>query len=170
MLTGGGGDSNAALHCAGRRRTWAQFGDRVARLAAALKTLGVKEEKRFAVGMLSFNSDRYLEYFHAVVWAGGIFVPINTRLAPPEIAYWLNNSGCAVLFVEDSFLSVVADIRNDLPSLTSLIYCGDGADANGLLHYEALIEQHSPVEDAGAATTTSPASTTPVARPESRRA
>ena len=31
------------------------------------------------VGMLSLNSDRYIEYFFAVPWAGGVLNPCNTR-------------------------------------------------------------------------------------------
>ena len=35
--------------------------------------------------MLAQNSDRYLEYYFAVLWAGGVLVPLNTRLAPQEL-------------------------------------------------------------------------------------
>ena len=42
-----------------RRRNWREIGDRVARLAAALRALGVKAGDRVAI--LSLNSDRYLE-------------------------------------------------------------------------------------------------------------
>ena len=83
-----------------RVRTWAECGRRVAKLAGALRELGIRDGQRAAV--LARNSDRYFEFFQAVAWSGGVFVPINTRLAPPEIAYWLNDSGSEVLFVDDA--------------------------------------------------------------------
>ena len=67
----------------GRKRSWAEVADRIARLAAGLQAEGLKKGDR--VAMYAVNSDRYFEYFFAVAWAGGVFVPINIRLAPPEV-------------------------------------------------------------------------------------
>jgi long-chain acyl-CoA synthetase len=72
-----------------RRRTYAQMGDRVARLAGALRALGLQPGDR--VGMLSLNSDRYLEYFMAVYWAGCAVNPVNIRWSAAEIAYSLDD-------------------------------------------------------------------------------
>ena len=58
----------------GRKHTWEEFERRVAKLAGALQTLGLRPDGRVAI--LSFNNDRYLEYFFAVPWAGGIIVPL----------------------------------------------------------------------------------------------
>ena len=60
-----------------RSRTWAEVADRVARLAGALKTLGVGKGDRVAVLML--NQDRYLELYLATAWAGAVIVPLNIR-------------------------------------------------------------------------------------------
>ena len=49
-----------ATICGDRQHTFAEFGDRIARLADALHTLGVASGDRVAI--LSLNSDRYLEY------------------------------------------------------------------------------------------------------------
>ena len=62
--------------CGDRTRTTRQFVDRVARLAGAMQQLGMKPGDR--VGMLSLNSDRYIEYFFAVPWGGGVVNPCNT--------------------------------------------------------------------------------------------
>ena len=88
---------------AGREWNWTASGARIAKLAGALRGLGIRDGERAAI--LALNSDRYFEYFYAVPWAGGVFVPINTRLAPPEIAFWLNDSGSEILFVDDAFLA-----------------------------------------------------------------
>ena len=51
-----------------RVRTFAELGDRVARLAGALRRLGVQDGERVAV--LALNSDRYAEALLAVPWCG----------------------------------------------------------------------------------------------------
>ena len=135
-----------ATWCAGRERTWNECEARVARLAGALRGLGVGAGERVAI--LALNSDRYFEYFYAVPWAGGVFVPVNTRLAPPEIAYWLNDSGSVVLFVDDNFLGALSALEGQLESVRAVIYLGDGATPEGMLNYEEILAAAQPVDDA----------------------
>ncbi|MDP6344296.1 MAG: long-chain-fatty-acid--CoA ligase [Alphaproteobacteria bacterium] len=131
----------------GRRHSWGQFADRVARLAAGLVEIGVEPGDRVAI--LALNSDRYLEFFFAVPWAGGVFVPINTRLAPPEVAYWLNDSGAEVLFVDDNFTAMLEPLRGKIDGVRRFVYLGDGAVPDGLVHYESLIDGRAAMADAG---------------------
>ena len=119
-----------------RRRSWQEFAARVARLAGGLKDLGIGTGDRVAI--LALNSDRYLEFFFAVPWAGAVFVPINTRLAAPEIAYWLNDSGSLALFVDDNFLPLLPKLRPELTTVRHFVHVGDGPAPAGLVHYEAL--------------------------------
>src|SRR5215813_14858188 len=65
-----------------RRHSWMEFRERAARLAAGLKALGVARGDRVAI--LALNSDRYLEYYVAVPWAGAVVVPLNTRWSEAE--------------------------------------------------------------------------------------
>lgn len=127
-----------------RTRTWGEFRDRVARLASGLKGLGMADGDRVAI--LAMNSDRYLEYYFAVPWGGGVFVPVNTRLAAPEVAYWLNDSGSRILLVDDSFLPMLDALRGQVDGLETIVYVGDAAAPDGLVHYESLIEDESPAE------------------------
>src|SRR5260221_4400191 len=83
---------------ASRRRSWHQTLDRVARVAGALSALGVHRGDRVAI--LALNSDRYFELMYAIPWIGAAMVPINTRLAAPEIEYILSDSGAVGLFVD----------------------------------------------------------------------
>jgi long-chain acyl-CoA synthetase len=106
----------AQVNCGGlassfqdRRHTWSQFAARVARLASGLRGIGVDGGQR--VAFLGLNSDRYMEYFFAVPWAGGVFVPINTRLAPPEVVHWLNDSGAGVLLIDEKFTAMLPKIQ-----------------------------------------------------------
>ncbi len=52
------------------------------------------------------NSDRYLELMYALPWMGAVMVPVNTRLAAPEIEYILNDSGAAALFVDTGMSTI----------------------------------------------------------------
>ncbi len=130
----------------GRSTTYAQFGDRVARLAGALRKLGVATGDR--VAMYSLNSQRYLEYDMAVPWAGAVLSPVNIRWSPAEILYSLDDSGTVVLIVDDTFKAVAASLAGKAKTIRHLIYAGDGETPAGMLNYEALIAQSDPVEDA----------------------
>ena len=130
-----------------RRQDWATFADRAARLAGALAGLGFKPGDR--IGILSLNNDRYLESFFGLSWGGFVFVPINTRLAPPEIVFWLSDSGCAGLLVDDAFVPVLAQILPETPDMRHIVYIGDGLTPEGQHSYETLVAGARPAADAG---------------------
>lgn len=140
--------NSVATICGNRRQTWTQFEQRIARLGSALKSLGVGAEDRVAV--LALNSDRYVEYFYAVAWIGAASNPVNIRLAPPEIAYTLDDSASAVLFVDDTFAKMLPALRPLMRTVKHIVFMGDGALPEGCLSYEALIADHRPIADANA--------------------
>jgi acyl-CoA synthetase (AMP-forming)/AMP-acid ligase II len=127
-----------------RRRTWAESAERVARLGAGLKALGVGVGDRVAI--LSLNSDRYHEYLLATWWVGGVVNPINIRWSPAEIAYSLEDSGTGVLLVDDTFLPALQAIRATAPAVTTIVHCGDGATPDDAVAFESLLG-HGTVED-----------------------
>ncbi|MFI0448452.1 long-chain fatty acid--CoA ligase [Actinomadura sp. 6N118] len=98
--------------------TYAALHDRVTRLAHALHGLGVRRGDR--VAYLAPNHPTFLETLFATGCLGGIFVPLNTRLSGPEIAYQLADSGASVLIYGDSHTDLVAGIRPDLHIRTYL--------------------------------------------------
>jgi fatty-acyl-CoA synthase len=104
--------NKTAVVCQNLRFTYAEFGDRVGRLAGALRADGIKPGDR--VAFLSLNCHRLLEAYFGVLEAGGVLLPLNIRLAAPELSYILNNSGATVLFIEEEFVSVVDSFRRDL--------------------------------------------------------
>ena len=136
-----------ATICGDRRRSWSDVLYRVRKSAALLRQLGLEDGQRVAV--LSPNSDKFFECLFSVNWAGGVIVPINTRLAPAEIQYWLEDSGSSLLLVADSFVESIAALRDQLPGIEQFVYLGEGETPEGFLDYEALLEAAEGMEDAG---------------------
>jgi acyl-CoA synthetase (AMP-forming)/AMP-acid ligase II len=129
-----------------RHHSWEQFRDRVARLAASMRALGVKPDSRVAI--LALNSDRYTEYYLACWYAGAAVVPMNIRWTVAENAYSLNDSQAEVLFVDAAFTPMLAEIRQSANALKHVIYMDDDAVPDGMLGYEDLIANARPCEDA----------------------
>lgn len=129
-----------------RTRTVSESVDRIARLAGALRTLGVSEGSRVAI--LGQNSDRFHEYLLAVPWAGAVVNPCNIRWSPREIGYALRESDTRVLLVDDGFVALLPEVRRCWDGLSAVIYCGEDSCPAGLLDYEQLIDECEPVDDA----------------------
>src|SRR5262249_35284693 len=125
---------------------WGEVAERVAKLAGALRGLGLNRGGRVAI--LALNSDRYLEYYYAVPWAGGVVVPVNIRLAPPEIIYTLNDSETEMLIVDDVFQAMLPEFSGQLTTVRQTIFAGDGATPAGTVSYEDILAAAAPVEDA----------------------
>lgn len=131
-----------------RQRSNAESADRIARLAAGLAALGVARGDR--VAMLAQNSDRYVEYVFATLWAGAAINPVNARWSVAEMAMSLKDSATRVLIVDDTFLPMLDDLRAAAPCVDVVIHAGDGPPPPGCTGFEALIAQHAPMPDAGA--------------------
>ena len=130
-------------------RSYRELADRVARLAGALQAQGLQTEGR--VGMLGINSIEYIEYFYATWWAGGVINPCNIRWSPQEVAYSLDDCDTQILLVDDMFAPMVPKLRELSKSLKVVIHCGKGPTPEGMLAYEDLLAQASPMPDAGRA-------------------
>lgn len=127
--------------------SFAQFKDRVMRLAAVLQQLGMQPGDR--VGMMALNSRRYVEYLYGVWWGGGAINPVNVRWSPQEVAYSLDDCDTRILLVDKTFAQQAAMLREKSASLRTLIYCDEGEVPAGMLSYEQLMAQAQPAPDAG---------------------
>ncbi|MDM0114043.1 long-chain-fatty-acid--CoA ligase [Variovorax sp. J22R133] len=125
-----------------RRRTWSETANRVARLAGGIAAMGLQPGER--VMILASNSDRYIESVFAVLWAGCVVVPANTRWAPAEHAYALQDSVPTLFMVDQDFV----EMARKLPGVDArrTIYMGDDAQAD-LVSYESLIADNAPLAD-----------------------
>ena len=130
--------------CGDRTRTVREAADRVARLAGALRALGVGDGDR--VAMLSQNSDHYSEYLLAVPWANAVLNPVNVRWSATEIAYSLQDSQTVLLIVDDAFAPLVPRLLAEYSGLKAVLHCGDQTPQHAL-SYEQVIAESSPIPD-----------------------
>jgi len=100
---------------------------RVTRLANALGDLGVERGDR--VAYLGPNHPALVETLFAAGILGAAFVPLNTRLAPPELARILNDADAHVLVWGPELRDTVAALRDDvkIPHLVALGEPDDGS-------------------------------------------
>jgi fatty-acyl-CoA synthase len=106
--------SLAVVHAAGEvpqaELTYAQLHERTTRLAHALRRLGVGRGDR--VAYLGANHPAFLETLFAAGTLGAVFVPLNFRLAGPELEFCLADSGSTVLVHAPEHSEVLASIAS----------------------------------------------------------
>ncbi|GAA2359506.1 long-chain fatty acid--CoA ligase [Saccharopolyspora halophila] len=90
--------------------TYAELASRVRRLAVRLREEGVRAGDR--VAYLGANHPAFVETMFAAQLLGAIFVPLNFRLAAPEIDYMLRNSGSDVLVYGRGSAEVVRELES----------------------------------------------------------
>src|SRR5882724_10895805 len=127
-----------------RRHSWGEIGERVARLAGGLQQLGIKRGERVAVLML--NSDRYLELYLGIAWAGAVIVPTNIRWSHAEIEDSLHDCRASILVVDKAFAAMGVELAKAVS--LQLIYADDDAGPAAARDYEKLIAGSKPVADA----------------------
>ncbi len=93
-----------ALVYADRRYSYADLDAQVNRASRAIAQLGVTHGDR--VALMCPNSDRFVIAYYAVLKLGAIVVPINVRLAAPELAFQLADSGARLLLYDPELAEV----------------------------------------------------------------
>lgn len=100
-------------------KTWSQIQQDTAALAGALRTAGLQPGDKVAT--LALNSPRYFELMLAVWWAGGVLVPLNTRLAFEELRYILEHVQAPMLIVDEHFSKVAIDQGGQATTLERIL-------------------------------------------------
>ena len=114
-------------------RDYGEVAGRVARLAGALRGMGLKPGDRVAI--VSKNSPDYLEALYAIWHAGLAAVPANAKLHGAELGYVLEHSGARVCLASDGFDTAIAP--HAPPSLERMIVIG-GAEYEKLFTVEPI--------------------------------
>ena len=101
-----------AIVAGAERMTYGTLAERVARVAGALESAGVRKGDRVAVALK--NRPEFIELLFGVARLGAIFVPLNFRLSAPEVAYALGDSGSRLVIAqEDTREAVDGDAGGD---------------------------------------------------------
>ena len=114
---------------------------------ALLQKIGVRPGD--SVGVLDWDSNRFLEAFFAIPMMGVVLQTVNVRLSPEQIAYTIDHAGSSTLLVNDEFVDLVQSILPQLSKVKRLVVLTDRkAPATGKLEfigeYEELLAAASP--------------------------
>jgi len=145
------GDLQSVVHGA-RRYTWAQTRERSARLAAALRALGVG--RLDTVSAMLHNTPEMVEAHYAVPALNAVLNTLNTRLDAPLLAWQLNHCEAKVLITDREFAPTMREALRILKAehgrepvvidVCDSEYTGAG-DTLGTHEYEALLDGHDPL-------------------------
>jgi len=131
------------------RHTYTTMYQRVLRLAGALQSLDVKQGTK--VGVIEWDSHRYLEMYFGIPGIGAVLHTINPRLAPEDLIYTMMHAEDEVLIFHEDFLPLVEKARPRLPSIRKYILITDKPekpDIKGVdVEYEELLASASPLEE-----------------------
>jgi fatty-acyl-CoA synthase len=102
-----------------RRRTYGELGARVARLASALRGLGIDGDQRVAT--LMWNNAEHLEAYLAIPSMGAVLHTLNLRLEPEVIGYIAEHAGDEVVIVDATLVTLLASVLPHAPSIRHII-------------------------------------------------
>ena len=108
-----------ALEQDGAALTFAELEDRSRRIVAMLAAHGVGKGDRIA--WLGKNARHYFELFYSAARIGVVMVPIGWRLAAPEIAYILGDTGAKLVFIDEGFGELAAKACGELDTPPEII-------------------------------------------------
>ena len=109
----------AAFTFEGRRTSFAAFARHAALVAAALHAAGIKPGERIAY--IGKNSDLFFEALYGAILAGVVMVPVNWRLAGPEIAVIVDDARARLILVGPEFFDVVAQMLPSTPLVEAIL-------------------------------------------------
>lgn len=126
---------------------WGAVAENARRLGSALNMLGLNPQDR--VGTIAWNNRRHLEIYFGVSGAGFVLHTVNPRLFPEQLIYIFNHAGDRVLFIDATFVPLVAAIRDRLETVEHVVLMGPRDDTladqiPGLQFYDELIARGDP--------------------------
>lgn len=108
------------------RSSW-EVASRAQRLASALASLGLPPGARCAT--LAWNNRRHLEIYFAVASGGWVTHTVNPRLSVDHLRYILNDAADEVLFFDQTFLPLVAQLLPQLPTVKHVVLMAPRSEA-----------------------------------------
>jgi len=131
------------------RFTYRQFRERVGRLAAALRYLGIGPGDTVAV--MDWDSHRFLECFYAVPMIGAVLHTVNVRLSPEQLVYTMGHAEDDILLINAELLPLLEHIKSRIDTVKQFVLMSDdGVPATSLEfagEYEELLAACEPVTE-----------------------
>lgn len=129
------------------RYDYAQFYQRVGKLANVLKSLGVKPGDRVAT--LAWNTHRHLELYFAIPGIGSVLHTLNLRLFQEQLIYIINHAEDSVIFVDEDLLPLLEAIKDKMPTVKQFVIMTDSPELpktslSPVYLYEELLDKASP--------------------------
>lgn len=106
-----------------KRHDYTALKKRIGQLANVLQDQGVKPGD--TIGVMDWDSHRYLECFFAIPMMGAVLHMVNIRLSPEQILYTINHAEDDVIFVNSDFLPVIESIKDELKTVKKIIVMTD---------------------------------------------
>jgi fatty-acyl-CoA synthase len=106
-----------------KRFTYREIRGRIGRLASALFKIGVRPGD--TVGVLDWDSNRFLEAYFAIPMMGAVLQTVNVRLSSEQIAYTVNHAGASTLLLNDEFVGLLEGLKPQLPNVKTLVAMTD---------------------------------------------
>lgn len=132
-----------AITFEGRNTSYRQLQDASSRVANGLRAAGIGAGDR--IGILDKNVDYFFEIWLGAAKLNAVIVPINARLAGPEIEYVLNDAEIKILFIGDIFVEALQKIGPNLNTVNRVITINDE-----YLRWRDKQADNDPVADADA--------------------
>ncbi|WAH36010.1 long-chain fatty acid--CoA ligase [Alicyclobacillus dauci] len=128
-----------------KRYTYADMAKRAAKLAHALKGLGVEVGDH--VASFAWNNSRHLELYYGVPCSGRVLHTVNIRLSGEQIVYTINHAEDKVVFVDEDLVPLFVSIAPHLKTVQTYVILTDAltvdVDLPNAISYEALIQNES---------------------------
>jgi fatty-acyl-CoA synthase len=134
-----------------RHLTYRELGEQAARLANALRRIGITGDQRAATFM--WNNAEHLTAYLAVPVMGAVLHTLNIRLSPEQIAYIANEAEDQVIIADMSVAGQLAPVLPMLETVHTVIAVGDGdtevlrTSGKTVLRYGEILAAESPTFD-----------------------
>ena len=107
-----------------RQATYREVGRQAARLANALRRLGIDADQRVATFM--WNNQEHLEAYVAIPSMGAVLHTLNIRLFPEQIEFIAYEAQDRVVIVDMSLVPILASVLPGMETVHTVIAVGDG--------------------------------------------
>ena len=134
-----------------RHITYRELGEQAARLANALRRIGITGDQRVATFM--WNNAEHLTAYVAIPSMGAVMHTLNIRLSPEQIAFIANEAEDQIIIADMSAAGQLAPVLPLLETVHTVIAVGDGdidvltASGKTVLRYDEILAAESPTFD-----------------------